>query len=157
MQVIGEENPERDFMNIKKSIYTFFLIVAFASCNNDGDDSQNLIDNLGVVDLTIDLSDPDNQVLMRNKGFKYFDGGRRGILVINRNFNEYVAFERNCTFQPNNECASVSMHPSLEFLLDSCCSSRFNLNGQAIEPPATDPLIQYSTFQVGNELRIQFP
>lgn len=156
MPVTGVEKQAKVFMNIRTSfLLVFFLLLI--SCSNDDDNSQNLIDNLGVVNITIDLSDPDNQILLQNKGYKYFEGGRRGVLVINRNLSNFIAFERNCTFQPNNVCATVSMHPSLEFLLDSCCSSQFDLNGQVLQAPATDPLIQYSTFQVGNELRIQYP
>ncbi len=144
-------------MSINKILLSFLFVIVLGACNNDEDGSQNLVDNLGVVDVRIDLTDPDNQILLQNKGYKYVEGGRRGILVLNKNFNEYIAFERNCTFQPNSQCATVSIHPSLDFLLDSCCSSQFDLNGQVSQPPATDPLIQYSTFKIGNELRIQYP
>lgn len=157
MQGIGGRRPERVFMiTMLRILIVFSLLFAF-SCRNDDENSENLIDQLGAVDERIDLSDPEYEVLRQAKGFKYIDAGRRGILVLNRGINNFVAFERNCTFQPNSECATISMHPSLEFILDSCCSSQFDLNGQVTQPPATQPLIQYRITQAGNELIIQFP
>jgi hypothetical protein len=155
MQDIGEGRQERDFMTIKKLSVCCSILLFLTACGND-DSSQILADQLGVVDLRIDLNDPDNQVLRRN-GYKYFEGGRRGIIVIANGVNNFTAFERNCTFQFNNTCATVSVHSSQTFLLDSCCSSQFDLNGQVIQPPASDPLIKYSTFLIGSELRVQFP
>ncbi len=156
MPVIGVKKAERVFMSIPNYLFWLLFPLIFISCRED-DNAINLVDQLGVVNLNIDLNDPENQVLRQNGGFKYFPGGRRGILVVNKNINQYSAFERSCTFQFNSECATVSIHSSLTFILDSCCSSQFDLNGQVIQPPATDPLIQYSTFLIGNELRIQYP
>jgi hypothetical protein len=157
MPGIGVRRGAKVFMNTTLKLFFLITLLFVMACNNNDENSENLIDQLGAVDERINLSDPEYETLRQVNGYKYLDAGRRGILVINRGINNFVAFERNCTFQPNSRCATVSMHPSLEFLLDSCCSSQFDLNGQVTQPPATQPLIQYRVTQVGNDLVIQFP
>jgi hypothetical protein len=142
---------------IIRKVVLFILVIILGSCNNDDDSNRNLVDLLGIVNISIDLNDSKYQELRQINGYKYIEGGRRGIIVINKGSNNYNAFERNCTFQPVNDCATVSMHPSIQFMVDSCCSSRFDLNGAVIEAPATQPLISYNAFLIGNELRIQYP
>ncbi|MCK6616983.1 MAG: hypothetical protein L6Q51_05005 [Cyclobacteriaceae bacterium] len=85
---------------------------------------------------------------------KYFNGGVRGIIVHRVNASTYRAFERNCSFQPNEACATVGVHVSTLFMEDSCCGSTFNFNGDPTGGPAWRPLRQYQTILSGNELTI---
>lgn len=152
----GVEKVVKAFMTTRNNIFIFLILLCFNSCGDD-DGIQTLGQQLVPVDITIDLSSPQYQDLRQANAFAYVEGGRRGIVVLNSGFNSFSAFERSCTFQPDNSCARVSVHPSRQFMVDSCCSSQFDLNGQVKEPPATEPLIPYNTFLIGNELRITFP
>ena len=148
----------KGFMNIQK--LNFLLILTFLtllSCREDDAAVQNLGELAVPVDEIIDLSDPDNQNLLLPNEFKYIDGGLRGIVVINRGNGEIVAFDRNCSYLPRAKCATITMHPSRSFLLDSCCSSQFTLNGLVKEIPASQPLLQYRTFFDGNQIRVVYP
>ena len=157
MPGIGERKPEGVSMTIRKHLNSLVLIFSLVACNGDDDSNRSLYEMLNMVDIGIDLNSPEYQVLRQNNAFVYLEGGRRGIIVLNKGANQYKAFERNCPFQPNNDCATVSMHPSVTFMVDSCCSSQFDLNGQVQSPPSTLPMVEYTTFLLGSELRIQFP
>ena len=89
-------------------------------------------------------------------GFMYLnDAGVRGVIIYRVNATRYLAYERNCSFQPNNACATVDVDVSGLFMLDPCCSSTFNFaNGYPSSGPAWRELRQYETILNGNELII---
>ena len=83
--------------------------------------------------------------------------GVRGIIIYHKNTNEYVAFERACTFRPSDECAVIQLdnetNPS--YLVDNCCNSRFILDdGTPFSEPALLPLKQYLTTFDGNYINV---
>ena len=39
--------------------------------------------------------------------------GVRGIIIYHKNNNEYLAFERTCTFRPTNDCSVVQLNDEL--------------------------------------------
>ena len=83
------------------------------------------------------------------------DGGVKGVIVVRQNANTYLAFERNCPYQPYNACALVSLdRNSRLFLRDSCCNSQFDLRGQVTGGPSPRPLKQYGVSLQGNQLSI---
>ena len=74
--------------------------------------------------------------------------GLRGIIIYHKNSNEYVAFERACSYRPSNECEVIFLNDELNpsFLTDSCCNSNFLLDdGTPFSGPALRPLKQYFT------------
>lgn len=84
--------------------------------------------------------------------FMYVRGGIRGIVLYTPAIGQYIAFERNCTFQPDRDCAQVRVDPSIFFMVDSCCGARFNFDGQALGPPASAPLRRYSVSQISQDV-----
>jgi nitrite reductase/ring-hydroxylating ferredoxin subunit len=103
--------------------------------------------------ITINTNLPEYQSL-RNLGFVYLDGGVRGILL-HKSGSEYIAYERNCSFQPNDACATVEMHSSNLYILDPCCNSTFSLSsGDPAGGPAFRPLRKYETIASGSEVTI---
>ena len=79
--------------------------------------------------------------------------GVKGVIVTQVN-GQYLAFERNCPFQPFNACALVSLDRSRAFMRDSCCGSQFDLRGQITGGPTPRPLKQYNTSIQGSLLNI---
>jgi hypothetical protein len=106
-------------------------------------------------EIVINLSLPENTDLITT-GYKYIGGraGVRGIIVYRQSPTRYLAFERNCSFQPNSACATVDVHISTFFMQDPCCSSTFNWEGNPTGGPAWRPLRQYFTRLNGNMLTI---
>lgn len=104
------------------------------------------------VDFTINLSDP-SFFNLHSQGYVSLNEGIRGIILY-KSGSVYRAFERNCTFQPNSACATVTVHPSGQYMHDSCCGSTFDFGGNPIGGPAYRPLYQYQTQISGSFLRI---
>ena len=82
-------------------------------------------------------------------------GGVKGVIVVRLSAGSYLAFERNCPFQPFDACALVSLdRASRLFMRDSCCNSQFDLRGQITGGPTPRPLKQYITSLQGSSLNI---
>ncbi|MGV3502336.1 MAG: Rieske (2Fe-2S) protein [Adhaeribacter sp.] len=106
------------------------------------------------VNEQINLTNIQYNALRQENGFVYLNAGLRGIILIRRGPNRYVALERTCTYQPANTCARVEVDGSGLFLIDPCCQSQFDLSGQVLARPATYPLRHYATATSGNFLYI---
>ena len=83
------------------------------------------------------------------------NGGVKGVIVVRQSAGTFLAFERNCPYQPYDVCALVSLDRNSKlFMRDSCCTSQFDLKGQVTGGPAPLPLKQYSVSVQGNLLSI---
>lgn len=129
----------------------FFGLLVFQAC-----DDQTIEDGIPIVIVneTINLNNYQYQALNLIGGFAYLNAGVRGIIIYRQSLNQFIAIERNCTFQPLSECADVSVDNSSLFLIDSCCNSTFDFNGFPTGGPATLPLRQYRTILNDNLLTI---
>lgn len=106
-------------------------------------------------DIVINLNLPQYIELKNDGASIYIDGGVRGIILYRKNSSTYLAYERNCSYQPNEACATVDIDASKFFLIDSCCGSTFNLDdGSPNGAPAWRPLRRYKTYLTGTELTI---
>ena len=105
------------------------------------------------VDFEINLNDPQFANLNTYQ-YVYLSGeGVRGI-ILHKSGSIYRAFEQNCTFQPYEACATVDVHPSGQYMIDTCCSSIFDWTGRPIGGPAMFPLLEYNILRNGSFLRI---
>jgi hypothetical protein len=136
----------------KVLLLSFFLF----SCD------PNLVDDpipiVNFDDLVINLSFPDYIELNREGGYKDVSdlgGGVRGIVLYRISSTAFVAYEKNCSYTPNEACATVEVHSSGLFMIDPCCASSFNFSdGLPTGGPAWRPLRQYRTQFNGNVLTI---
>jgi nitrite reductase/ring-hydroxylating ferredoxin subunit len=131
---------------ILNSIFLVFLISIVSS----GCKKENLNAQLGIplidVDQYVLLNNPSNQSLNAVGGWVYLDAGSRGIVIYHRSFDEFVSFDRHCTYQTQESCGKVSVDSSNIFLSCACCDSRFSLiDGSAINGPTINPLLQYQS------------
>lgn len=137
-----------------KSSFTipiFLLWIVLISC-----DVEESPDQLPFVYVNIEINVNDLRYLdLHSKGYIYLQGGLRGILLVKKTPNEYLAFERNCTFEYEKECSVVEMHESGFYMLDPCCESTFDLEGNPAGGPAQFNLRTYYTYLTGNTLSIQ--
>jgi len=107
-----------------------------------------------VIHLNLNL--PEYNDLRTDGRYIYLNNdGVRGIIVYHPSGNQYIAYERNCSFQPNSACATVEVHPSTLYILCPCCNSTFDLaTGYPTGGAAWRPLRQYATSYDGGVLTI---
>jgi nitrite reductase/ring-hydroxylating ferredoxin subunit len=108
------------------------------------------------TEFQINLFLPEYSNLRLDGGQKAINSiGVRGVIVYRVSATVYHAYERNCSFQPNDACATVDIHASNLYMVDTCCGSTFNFeNGQPTGGPAWRPLRQYRTELNGSLLTI---
>jgi len=128
------------------------LLILLSACSPEISDDP--IPFVPFATIYVNLNLPAYQSL-KTSGYVYIDGGVRGILLHRLNSTTYVSYERNCSFQPNDACATVEMHVSNLYIFDACCNSSFNLsNGEPSSGPAWRPLRQYRTTLSGTDVII---
>ena len=121
------------------------LLLLSVSCKKENYNQQIGIPHYD-VDQYVLLNNPTSITLNAVGGFLYQSGGSRGIVVYHRTYDEYVAFDRHCTWQPQETCGQVVIDSSTSVILNCpCCDSRFSLiDGSVLHGPATFPLLQYN-------------
>ena len=100
------------------------------------------------VNITLYVSDPEFVNLNAVGGSTYLRGGSRGILVYRKSQDEFMAYDRHCTNEPDNPKSIVIIDPGNSFsAVDTTCTSSFLLiDGTVQKGPAHIPLKQYQTF-----------
>ncbi len=106
------------------------------------------------VSIQLNVSSLQYPQLRQDGGYVYLQGGYNGILLVRQNANLYTAFERACTYDPTASCSQVEVDASNLFLIDKCCGSQFNFQGNVTAGPAMYSLKQYQTSLMGNVLYI---
>lgn len=136
-----------------KRFVIFVAICTSTGCAPDLSDDAIPWQPFDVISLNLNL--PEYIDLKTDGRSMYIDGGVRGIILYRKNASTYLAYERNCSFQPNSACATVDVHVSTLYMLCSCCSSTFDLaTGLPTSGPAWRPLRQYETSLNGTILTI---
>lgn len=139
---------------VKINNYKLFLFLFLFSILSCKDEENNNIP-LTQVNINIVLDDPDYIRLKTVGGWEYVSGGSRGIIIFRLTENDFMAYDRHCTFQPSSTCALVSVDVNNITATDDCCGSSFLLqDGSVSKPPATTALKSYNTSFDGTNLRI---
>lgn len=140
---------------MKKIILLIVLIAACGiifSCKKNDSSVKG-----GYANVVINLNDPTALQLNAIGGWIYFtgvDAGLKGLIVYRRSQDEYVAYDRACTYDPTGNC-SLIIESSGIIAADTCCGSKFEIySGSVTHDPATQPLIQYQVSHEGNNLYI---
>lgn len=82
-------------------------------------------------------------------------GGVKGLLIVRKDASTFLAFDRNCPYQPYDACSTVSLdRNSRLYFRDSCCTSQFDFRGNVTGGPAQRSLRQYATNLNGSILTI---
>jgi nitrite reductase/ring-hydroxylating ferredoxin subunit len=133
-----------------KTTFLFFIALAGFSCKKENDNVPET-----PVDIYLYTSNPSFFNLNAIGGWVYITGGVRGILVYRKSSTEFMAYDRNCTYQSSQPCATVVVDATNIIAKDSCCGSRFSIyDGSVLQSPAAAPLKQYYTTYDGNVLHI---
>ena len=107
------------------------------------------------VNLTLPLTDPRLLALSSPGGAVVINGyGVSGLIIYRGLSNNYVAYDRCSTVNPENKCAIALDDPTFT-ATDPCSGAKFLLeDGSPAKAPATIALKQYSVYISGNNLRI---
>ncbi|MEP2670048.1 MAG: hypothetical protein ABJH04_13685 [Cyclobacteriaceae bacterium] len=142
-------------MIIRISKFLLLSVILFSCDPNLVDDPIPIVN---FDELVVNLSFPDYTELNREGGYKDVSdlgGGVRGIILYRVSSTVFVAYEKNCSYTPNEACATVEAHSSGLYMIDPCCTSSFNFSdGLPTGGPAWRPLRQYRTQFNGNVLTI---
>ncbi|WP_439881103.1 hypothetical protein ACSX1A_18415 [Pontibacter sp. MBLB2868] len=106
------------------------------------------------VSEQINVSSLQYPQLRQDGGYVYLNGGYKGILVVRQNAGLYTAFERACPYDPTAACSQVKVDQSNLFVVDECCGSQFDFQGNVMAGPAVYGLKQYKTSLNGSLLYI---
>ena len=72
------------------------------------------------------------------------DAGYRGLIVYHRSIDEFVAYDRGCTYDPTNANSLLEVVSGGLTIKDNHCGSTFSLvDGSVSGSPATIPLKTY--------------
>ena len=129
------------------------MILVGSSCKKDREDR---VPNVP-VDIELFLNNPSFIGLSVVGGWAYISGGSRGIIVYRSGPEEFIALERHCPYDVNN---NDRVHVTDSNILASdtiSCGSIFVItDGSITQGPAEFPLTRYQTSFNGtsNQLRI---
>ncbi len=106
------------------------------------------------TEFTINLNLQEYIPLLTNGGYVLDNRGYKGIIIYRESENVYYAIERACTYNPLEPCEIVTVDQSGFFLIDKCCGSTFDFQGNPTGSPANRPLLLYNTYLENNFLTI---
>ena len=138
---------------MKSFIYLVSLVIILSviSCKKDTDNGIPIT----AVDIYLYTNNPSFVNLYAIGGWAYISGGVRGILVYRKSSSEFMAYDRNCTYQPSQPCATGVVDATNSLFVDTCCLSKFSMyDGSVTQGPAVLPLKAYQTTYDGNVLHI---
>lgn len=124
-----------------KKLILLLIVASLCNCEPDFIDDPVPIVQFPTFTLTIS----NYPSLLIDGGFIYRSEGVRGIIIYRKTNSSYLAFERNCTFRPNDVCSTIEVHSSNLYIFDPCCGSTFNFDGNPTGSPASRALRQYQT------------
>lgn len=136
------------------SIALLLFLTVFPSCDNTliEDDPIPYVpfDNIEININSIAYND------LKTLGYVMISGGVKGIILYKNPLKEeYIAYERNCTYLPFDNDAIVEVDGSTIFMVDKSCGSQFNLSdGWPNSGLASIPLRRYRTILNGSLLII---
>ena len=111
-----------------KSFSLSFLsgVILLTLCLNSGCKKKNETNvPYEKVDIYIYPSQPLYNNLNNIGGWVYVSGGYKGIIVYRKDQTTFNAYERACTFDPEESCSIIKVSADNLTCVDSCCGSKF--------------------------------
>ena len=129
-----------------------FLLFSFACGEKDNTSPESIIPNVSVNFYIY----PNTIDFIAIQGFREYNNyGYRGIIIFRLDQSTFMAYEKTCPYDANEESAQVEINYSTWSMVDSTCMSSYNLlDGMPNGGPSASPLLQYGTYFDGNQLHI---
>lgn len=151
-------------MNTSKILYlSVILLLINTACRKNSNVNQDPIADVP-VSITINMALPSYSHLLDMGTFVYENGGVKGIVIVHHTDDNFYAFDRSCSYQPSNTCSKIEVDSSFMVFrcgetkaggFQKCCDSRFYMDGQVFNGPATFGLKHYQVIKSGNLLNIK--
>jgi hypothetical protein len=125
---------------MSNKLYFIIVLLAIISCGDDDNYIPETYVNFSIV--ASEIGGVGSGIYTTNVY------GVNGIIIFHKDINQYIAFERTCSYDPSESCAVVNMNDLISptLLVDSCCNSKFLIeDGTPFDGPALLPLKQYQT------------
>ncbi len=155
MQIEG--NVHRSRISIRSAdqvLFPFLVLISIFlySCDKDEKGKIPEVD----VDIYININKPSYSDLQTTGGWVYVTGGSKGIIVYRRSSNEFMAYDRHCTYRPEKNCGRAQVDSSdIKIHCRPCSGSEYSImDGSVVKGPATQPLKRYGTSFDGDVLHI---
>ncbi len=141
------------YLKLRNSIL-FLIIILSHSCKTD----EHPVPMVSFsVQVDLDLPDFAGEVFILPSVFMGRRVGVSGVIVYRISYNEYVAFDRYCTYDKDPRCM-VFVDDNNSIAICSCCKSEFLISSfdiaDVINGPATIALRKYNTRVEGRKLII---
>lgn len=136
--------------------YSFLLflsaLVTLFSCGKE--EKGNIPDV--AVDIYININKPSYSDLQTTGGWVYLTGGSKGIIVYRRSGQDFMAYDRHCTYRPSKNCGRARVDSSnIKIHCRPCSGSEYSImDGSVLKGPASQPLKRYGTSFDGDVLHI---
>ncbi len=133
--------------------YCFLLVAALSltSCKKD----QRGGVPLNTVDISVNVNNPAYADLAVPGGWLYMTGGSMGLIVYRSSPTDFMAYDRHCPYQPENQCRLIVDESEIMARDTACCHSAYVItDGSVVEGPAALSLQRYNTSFNGTTLRI---
>jgi nitrite reductase/ring-hydroxylating ferredoxin subunit len=135
-----------------KLLLILIIALPISSCKKD--DEQGQIP-YKYVNFSIDTKSIEFGALNIPGNWTYVTGGYRGIVIYHLSLDEYVAFDRACTYDFEEGCSQLKVGDDNIILTCDCCESRFLLtDGSPFDGPANTSLRAYRTYFDGQFLHV---
>lgn len=149
---------------MKHLIYIGIVFILVGVACRKGPTGADVIPNVP-VSLTVNLDLPKYFDLAITGTWMYFPDGYKGLILYHAYDNEYYAFDRACSYQPQNTCSQLWMDSTTKIYMfcgeyingeyKKCCDSRFEIpGGFPVQAPASQPMRMYNITRSGNTLYI---
>ena len=136
---------------MKKGFFILFTFIAisFVSCKEEPFD-------YGYVNFSVDPESTEYFNLNSgSRGWEYFEGGMRGVVVFRLNYGEYVCYERTCTAKNCHERLEVDEITNVLLVCPNCHSSFIFYDGSPTSgSQAKRNLYSYCTYFDGIDLLV---
>ena len=143
----------RHFKKYYKSLALFGLLFFSISCGDK--ENQNPASFIPNVPVNFYIYPNTIDYIIVGDFKEYNNQGYRGIIIYRLDQTTFLAYEKTCPFDANEETARVEFHYPTWSLIDSTCMSSYNLlDGMPNGGPSAIPLLQYGTHYDGNQLHI---
>ena len=140
-----------------KPLYKIFFTLSIVVLITSGCKKDDAREFYSPVDAYVNITLVQYNNLAAPGGWAYVNGGLKGIIVYRRGTDEFIAYDRNCTYNEDNSCGMATVKTDNVTIECSCDGSTYNIfDGSVTNGPATFPLKGYNTsFNSGNNtLRI---
>ena len=134
-----------------KKVFFFFITLIFFSCEGNILPANCLREF--PVNINTDLNNPQLNNAQTPGGYADLSGGSKGILLLNINGSQFVAFDKLC---PQSDCDAPMIFENGLVLKCFCDASEYSVNfGGAPQTEGFEcPAIEYKVSKNGSVIRI---